>query len=386
MDFEAYYSATEQAFAEEKAIMLDKIDKLRDVWSNASQLDETLIDKCKEMLNLKRMISRGHLQILRTREECLQMELKIAQLKFHNRQLQSEIFRLLPYSHTEVPSTEYHMSLDRKVYKEAAPIHKIEADPEHAEDIKRIHKKWVEICDQQQTVFAEEKLRADEDNQQWKEFIESLERQNNGTQKLIDTELSEVTKKYIGLKISHEDLQKTGQETIDNLAKKIKRLQTKTDNTLRALNKKKETDLANATKNAARMTKELRRRVAEISSRNQMQLTDLQAENERLLDEHEDFQYDIEVLEARARQNEQGNRVMQEEGKQKIEALEAQLNALISAAAAIKDPTIEEELNIIGAVSSAMNTHGKAAMNAERVNKKVRNLSRRIEAACLNLE
>ena len=134
MDFQAYYEATEEAFAQEKEDILYKIDKLKEKWTETSVLNQQTVDKCIEMMKLKKMIGKGHLQVLRTREECLHMQLRNSQLRFHVRQLQSEIFRLLPYSHTEVPSTEYHMSLDREVFRPPAHANQSTADEDHIAD------------------------------------------------------------------------------------------------------------------------------------------------------------------------------------------------------------------------------------------------------------
>lgn len=386
MDFEAYYSATEEAFAQEKEEMLYKVDKLRDNWTKVAELDQLLIDRNKEMLNLKKMISKGHLQILRTKEECLHMQLKNSQLRFHVRQLQSEIFRLLPFSHTEVPSTEYHMSLDRKVYQATPHANKSEADLEHKADLKVLHKKWTDLCDQQLKVFAEETLHYEEDKEQWNKFKAAIESQNRSTHKLIDTQLSDVTSRYVALKSANDDLVSSGQETCDSLAKKLDRLKSKLETTLTSLANRRTIDAKDAQVQASKMTKELRRRVRNLEIKNQNIIDELQEDHDALQDEHDDLLDDIDDINAKLRVLQENNEVLHSEGDSKISSLEAELNALISAAAAVKEGFLEQDLNVISTVAAAVGNHGNSALDVERTHQQIQSLGRRLEAVSQHCE
>ena len=386
MDFESYFQATEEAFAEEKEEMLQKIEKLHGQWTEAAQLDQEIIDKSKELSNLKRMIGKGHLQILRTKEECLHMELKNSQLAFHVRQLQSEIFRLIPFSHTEVPSTEYHMSLDRDVF--SAPAHQkhTEADEEHMKDIKKIHKLWTEICDTQQRVFAEERLHYQEDAEQWDRFLSSVNNQNDNQHNNLDRALSDLLQRYLSLKASNEEMTRAGEERANNLLKKLNKLKNKIDITMTKMNKKKEEDKVKAQKEASKLTKELKRRVNFIEGNNQYTTIQIQEETVALQDQEDDLLDDIDDLKAKIKMLEEKNKGLNDEGEKKLKDLQAQLTALISAAAAIKDTTNEEHSNIVGAVSAAIGMHGKTASKVERIQQKLANLNKQLENEALNFD
>ena len=156
LDFSGYFEATEQAFHEEKEDMLYKIARVQKEWHDNIELDELAKQRCVEMMGLKRILMKGHLQILRMHEEQLQMQMKNAALAFHVRQLQKELFRLLPHAQDNVPSIEYHMSLDRELYREKAPTLKIEEDEKYAADIAKLHRDWKALCELQAEVFQEE--------------------------------------------------------------------------------------------------------------------------------------------------------------------------------------------------------------------------------------
>ena len=386
MDFEAYFQATEEAFAEEKQDMLLKLEKLHSHWTEASELDQKIIDKSKELINLKRMISKGHLQILRTKEECLHMLLKNSQLSFHVRQLESEINRLIPFSHTEVPSTEYHMSLDRAVFMAPAHQNKSEADAEHMKDIKHIHKLWTELCDKQQEVFAEETLHYQEDAEQWGKFVTSVQQQNETQHRNLDRALADLLQRYLSLKASNEEMVKSGEERANNLLKKLNRLKKKVDTTMAKMNKKKEDDKKKAQREANKMTKELRRRVAFIEGSNQLSIEQSQEDNAVLLDKEDDLLDDIDDLNDKIKKFEDKNKGLSEEGEKKLKDLEAQMQALIAAAAAINNVSIEEHANIIGAVSAAVGMHGRTATKVERIQQKLAHLNKQLENEAMNFD
>ncbi|EAY06500.1 hypothetical protein TVAG_257390 [Trichomonas vaginalis G3] len=386
MDFDAYFQATEEAFAQEKEDMLMKLEKKHEYWKNASELDQKLIDRCKEMLYLKRMVGKGHLQILRTKEECLHMQLKNSQLRFHIRQLQKEIDRLIPFSHTQVPSTEYIMSLDRAVFKAPPHAKETEADEEHMKDIQRIHKLWENLCDQQAKVFAEETLHQQEDSEQWDKFTESVQMQNANAHKMIDKTLADILGRHLSLKSSNEDMVKSGEERANSLERKLNRLKKRVEKTMTSLNNKKGQDKILAQREANKLTKELKRRVQFMENVNQQMADEIQEDIGELQDDEDDLLDDIDELNKKISTYNLKNKELNDEGKQKLENFQAQLNALISAAAAIKDTPLQEQINIIGAVSTAVGAHGKAATAAERIKHKVAYLNKRLENQMADLQ
>ena len=76
MDFSGYFDATEQAFAQEKEDMLYRVDGIGASWDDLMKLDAEAIEKANQLRFLKKTLKTSHLQILRTREEMMHMELK----------------------------------------------------------------------------------------------------------------------------------------------------------------------------------------------------------------------------------------------------------------------------------------------------------------------
>ena len=378
MDFDGYFEATEQSFAAEKEEMLYKIDGLMSTWDSACKLDEEAVMKCQELMKLKKILSKGHLQILRTREEALIMELKNAQLRFQVRQLQSEIFRLLPYSHSYVPSTEYHMSLDQKLYRETAKV-QVEADPEHLKDLEILHKKWKKLCEIQKEVFDEEIKKNQDDMDQWKRFAQDFESQNQEAHKSIDGQLGEVAKKYVALKTAHDDLVTTKTDQLESLERKLKRLRGRAESTLSSLSEKSIQERSKARVDASQQCNLVRARVREIERKNLARFSAMKEKDNELQEREFALIRTCDNLSEKVRKLNQKNEGVSAEGNARIQKLEQQLNAVISAAAAIEDVNDLEENRIIGAVASAVGKHGKSALGVEQIYQQINRMSNQVE-------
>ena len=380
MQFEAYFKATEQAFAQEKEVSLYKIEELKTQWSDIQDMENAFVEKVKEMMDVKRLLSKSHLQILRTKEECVQMQLKNAQLRFHVRQLENEIFRLLPYSHTQVPSTEYIMSLDRDVFKAPHHSNKSEADAEHIEEITKLHKVWVDLMDLQKKVFKEEMNHYEQDQKQWEKFSQSVQNSSNATHNLIDNMMGQIVRGYSSLSREHEELVKKDNDLIAELDKKISKLNNKSNNLLQTLQAKKDNDKKKATKIASKITKEMQRRVKSIEQKNSDIIEDLQEENESLQDTEDFLLDDIDDLKAKMKKLEEENTELSAQGEARIKKLEGELNAIVSAASAIENAAPDQHVAIVNAVAAAVGTHGEVATQSERVIDELDILQKKFEA------
>ena len=62
------------------------------------------------------------------------------------------------------------------------------------------------------------------------------------------------------------------------------------------------------------------------------------------------------------------------------------MQALIAAAAAINNVSIEEHANIIGAVSAAVGMHGRTATKVERIQQKLAHLNKQLENEAMNFD
>ncbi|EAY13166.1 hypothetical protein TVAG_444500 [Trichomonas vaginalis G3] len=374
MQFETYFKATEEAFAQEKEAALDKILGLKKCWQEVQELDNKVIEKCNRMSEVKRLVNKSHMQILRTKEECLQMQLKNAQLRFHVRQLQNEIFRLLPFSHTQVPSTEYIMSLDRDVFKAQQHSTKSEADEEHMVEIKKLHKMWSDLVALQKRVFTEEKNQYEEDAAQWKKFSTAVENQSKATHKIIDTYLNQITMGYGSLKRQDDEDQEKQKNFIQELEKKINKLSTKSKTLTVSLEAKKEADKKKTTRISNKITRELQRRIQSLQNKNGDIIEDMQDENDDLYEKEDILLDDLDEINEKIKKYQSEIEGLTAEGEERLENLEAQLNALISAASGINIVPKDQHVAIVGAVAAAVSMHGCSATKAERTNTQLENL------------
>ena len=377
MDFTGYYDATEESFAQEKEDMIDRVDKLGQFWNDSAKLDTESIAKCHELKELKKMLSKGNLQILRTREEIMHQKLKNSKLRFHVRQLQAEIFRLLPYSHSDVPSTEYHMSLDRNVYRPANQPQK-EMDEEHEKELIQLRQDWIDICQLQQEVFAEEVQTLNDDNAQWQKFSNDFQSQNHDTHKLIDTQLGDVTRRYVTLKTAYDSMVAAKTESLETLERKFKRLKTLSESTLSTLSEKSFQARTQARLDASQQCNIVRERVRELEKKNLRHFSAMKEKDNELQEKELSLLRQVEKLQTQVNELDHRKQGLSEEGNLRISELEAKLNAVMSVAAAIKDTPNTEEKNILNAVSSAMGKHAKSARNVEDVHLQMKAMARQL--------
>jgi hypothetical protein len=157
MIFEGYFAATEEAFDEEKEAMLDRIHQLDSSWAEAVYLDVTAAKLCDELQNLKNILSKAHLPILRTREETLLLELHNAQCAFRVRQLRAEIWRLLPHATSGYDTVDYELPV-------ASTQVQLEPDDALSTEFSKIEQRSTEMLAIQEKVFEEELHHRSSDN------------------------------------------------------------------------------------------------------------------------------------------------------------------------------------------------------------------------------
>lgn len=385
MDFPGYFEATEQSFAQEKEDMSYRVDESEKSWEEVFQADDEAIKKAQELRFLKRALMKDHLQILRVREESLHMELKNAQLAFHVRQLQSELFRLLPHSQSYVPSTEYHMSLNQKLYKSTAKL-TIQADPEHEKALKALYEKWKALCDLQEEVFEEERRVQKEDQEQWEKFLLDYKSQNHECHQGIDKRLADVTRKFVALEDAHNQLVNEKRDAIRSLDRRIKRLTGKVETSKASLSQQS-IDLSQKVRAEAKdKCNTVRSRVREIEKRNLQKFSTVKEQDNELQEQEMSLSRSIDSYEDRIRRWEDKNRGLSQQGNQRIAKLEEQFNAVVSAAAALKDCTNQEEKKILEMVSGAVGRHASTAEDVEKLNLQIHRMGRHLQAVASKLD
>ena len=158
MSFDGYFSATELAFAQEKEQMIDRIIQAREQWNEAANLDRESCKKCEDLQNLKRLLSRGNIQLLRTQEEILRSRLMNAQSSYRIRQLRNEIWRLLPYAQGSVPTVDYQLSVAKPTGSGQSPPPTV-TDDKLAKEFESLRKEWSSLLASQSIAFDEERNR-----------------------------------------------------------------------------------------------------------------------------------------------------------------------------------------------------------------------------------
>ena len=362
-----------------------RVDESEKSWEEVFQCDDEAIKKTQELRFLKRTLMKDHLQILRVREESLHMELKNAELAFHVRQLQSELFRLLPHSQSYVPSTEYHMSLNKKLYKSAAKL-TIQADPEHEKALKQIHDKWKALCDLQEEVFEEERRTQQEDQEQWNKFLLDYRTQNHECHEGIDKRLGDVTRKFIALEDAHKKLVTEKQDAIRALDRRIKRLTAKVE-TSKATLSQQSIDLSEKVRAEAKdKCNTVRGRVREIEKRNLQKFSTVKEQDNELQEKEMALARSIDSIQDRIKKWEERNQGLARQGDARIAKLEEQFNAVVSAAAALKNCTNEEERKILEFVSGAVGRHAGTVEDVEKLNLQIHNMGRQLEAFASHID
>ena len=369
-----YFKATEESFAAEKAQMLDRVKELRAGWDEVIELDRITSQKCSELNNLKNILSKNHIQILRTREEMLNAEFTNAQLQFQNRLLQNEIWRLLPYAETDKSTTDYRVNIDLSQFQKPV-VSKVVPDEKFATELKTILQKWKDLKQIQKEVFEEEKSLRKKDDETFKNFLNDYLKQIEADHKQIDFHLDEMTHKISNDRTSNVESTSQYKALIASLDRKRESLLNRMAEMDTELSEKKMKIRNAAQKKSSALCNAARERVRQIERKNSQKLEALRSEDAELLEMSKDKALVVKKLKAKEKRLKRANKGFAAEGKKKIFDLECKLNALVSAAASMKLCPLEEHQNILSAVSSAVQTHSEKVMVFDEMSLKVKNMT-----------
>jgi hypothetical protein len=378
MDFESYFEATEQAFAEEKEELIDRTVEVGKSWADTVQMEEDTIAKSRELLSLKKILRKSHLQILRTKEEALIMELKNSQLGFQVRQLQSELFRLLPFSHSYVPSTEYYLSMDADTYK-PTPKHTVKSDAQHIDELKQILKKWQVLSQVQGQVFDEERKKALADDVEWRAFCEDYLAQNAETHAMIDDYLRSVTKKLVALQQQHESVIEKHGVTIAERDKEKSDLHAARPQIHVTIGTKAEDVMNKARADACEKCGTVRGRVRQLERNNLAKFSAIKEVDHELLDRSNVLLKKTGEMSEKLMKSRERNKSLHEDGSARLTSLEEKLNAVISSASAVRECEADEEMRILNHVTAAVGKHARSTRDVEQLHRQIKRMGRQLQ-------
>lgn len=377
MNFDYYFQATEESFATEKQEMLDRIDELRNHWEEIIQLDRSTSQKCDELCELKNMLSKNHLQILRTREEMLNAKFLNCKLQFLNRLLQNEIYRLLPYADEGSSTIDYKISLDLENYGKANKM-KIQPDEKFKKELESIYKEWIELTAIQKQVIEEEKGVREKDEEYFQNFFADYQLQNEHAHDTIDSRLDTLLHKIVIEQTANHESSSQQKSIIQALEKKKELLAAKSIE----LEKQSEEDINREREKAKKKSEHLcgaaRERIRNIEKANIKRYNDLKSQDTELRNLQKAKQESVRKLNIRYQKLKKNKAGFLHEGKGQIDKLESQLNALLTAATAMTLCPEFEHQYIIRAVSSAVDRHADTVQNFEEMSLKVQNMGNQI--------
>lgn len=379
MSFDGYFEATEQAFATEKDQLIDRIQRLRDYWDETVELDRIAAKKCDELQTLKKLVSKGHLQILRTREEMLRVKLVNAQIEFRIRQLQNEIWRFLPYTSQSVPTIDYKLGAS---YRERNPKEQtlIPPDEKFSEVLTDLGQQWTEMMEIQQRVFEDEMNHRILDNEYFAKFVADFEKQNAKSHKNIDELLERLIRRILQEKGSTEEAALRHQSLLDMLERKKKALREKADEIDKTANDRTAKAREKAQQRAKAATNIVREKVRNIERDNANKNAMIKEQTAMLQEKGRKLAASVSRLKRKELWLLKHSDGLKKKGEARVEELEHKLNALISAAAAMESCPNTEHEHLLRVVSTAVGEHAATATSVEEINLKLQMVRNRLAA------
>jgi uncharacterized phage infection (PIP) family protein YhgE len=153
------------------------------------------------------------------------------------------------------------------------------------------------------------------------------------------------------------------------------------ETTIATVSEKTTQERAKTLNETSKQTGVVRGRVREIERKNLARFSAMK-EIDNELQQHElALLRQTEKLTERLTTLTRKNEGLVNEGNAKIATLEEQLNAVVSAAAAIKDTVVSEEERLLNAVGGAVGRHGSAVQGFEQLKLEIQNMGARLEEA-----
>ena len=377
MDFDGYFDATEKAFVTEKDQLIARIQRLREYWDETVDLDRIAAKKCEELQTLKKLVSKGHIQILRTREEMLRVQLMNAQIEFRIRQLQNEIWRFLPYTSKSVPSIDYKLAATYREPKATAPI-TVPPDEKLHEVLVSLQKQWSDMMDIQQHVFDDEMNHRVADNEYFARFVADFEKQNEKSHKDIDDLLERLIRRILQEKGSTAESILRHQSFLDMLERKKKSLRQKAEEVEQSAYDKVAAAREKARKRAKAETSIAREKVRTIERDNAQKNAVIREQHTQIKTKARNLAASITKLRRKEQRLLKRNEDLKKKGDARAEDLHHKLNALISAASAMESCPEAEHEHLLRVVAGAVGHHAATATSVEDINLKLQMVRNRL--------
>ena len=377
MDFDGYFDATEKAFLTEKDQLIARIQRLREYWDETVDLDRIAAKKCEELQTLKKLVSKGHIQILRTREEMLRVQLMNAQIEFRIRQLHSEIWRFLPYTSKSVPSIDYKLAATYREPKAIAPI-TIPPDEKLREVLVGLQKQWSDMMSIQQHVFDDEMNHRVADNEYFARFVADFQKQNEKSHKDIDDLLERLIRRILQEKGSTAESILRHQSFLDMLERKKKTLRQKAEEVEQSAHDKVAAAREKARKRAKAETSIVREKVRTIERDNAHKNAVMKEQHTQIKAKARTLAASITKLRRKEQRLLKRNEDLKKKGDARADDLQHKLNALISAASAMESCPETEHEHLLRVVAGAVGHHAATATSVEEINLKLQMVRNRL--------
>lgn len=383
MTFDEYFQQCEESYENEKMELLKRADDITEKWRHLARLDNQSAKLVLELTALKNLLRRGHLQILRVKEESLNHKLINSQLAFRVRQLQNEIKRFLPYTTCHVPSTEYIVAIDSDNYekfkKTKGNTTTISADNKLKEDFESILKQWKDLSEVQEKAFKEENELYVKDNEQFSAFKKDCIEHNRQSRKILDEVHSAIISDLLRLQKYINTLIKSSQDEINNSQSDIKYLEVESNNTNKKSTRKPGVSKSDLHSKMTDINESINKRIEEQKDLNDLKKIEARRMREMFEDEIAKCSERISKLKKRDKSLLDKSFVYEFiRSKSTIDKLEGEMNALVTSATAVKENYEDTTLAVIGALTGAVDEYARAANDAEKTCLKMKNVSERL--------
>jgi hypothetical protein len=375
--FEGYFQATEGAFAEEKEAMLDLIHQGSGSWEETMELDLRAAKLCEELQGLKGVLSKAHLQILRTREEMVRLELQNSQRAFRVRQLQAEIWRFLPHATSFAETVDYELSVER-IGGQRGEEKLIDADEKLAKELSGIRQHWEDLLNQQDIVLNEEMEHRVSDNAYFEKFRADFVEQNVESHQAINDVLGRLIARIVFERNASNAMSEQFQDRMNSLNRQQQQLTEKSSHLVEDATKFALEERTKIQTQCARESRALRASIRRLEHSNLQKFVALQKKSTEMHRSHRDVLDRLQQLRRDEKRLISSSPDEIDHLRNRLLNLEARMNALISSATGIATAPDDHHSYLLRMVASTLGEQGRIAESVEQVRTQLKNAAERI--------
>jgi len=358
MDFESFFSASEAAFRKEKDEILKRIDEIQRKWESSSNNDDICDMLFNDLQSLKVMLSKGHMQILRTKEEILHRKVEKSRLSFQIRQLQAEVKRFLPFTNNNIPSTDYMLCVEKSEGKNLKIQYKT-SDDQIMSELSSLLDEWKQIKEKQNDTVRAEKLLREQDDEQVKNFIQSKNQLNLESLSYIDQIHKDTIHRIIIARNGYDFVVKNNERTLESLQEKNNRLDEVNSTIISRLETKLEKEKKKTEKEIYMESAYLMNMIRKTEDSNTHGKIDNKIEISGQMDKKSKLKRSIkQYKELEMKYLEEKDNIISETN-QFVEKLENQMRVLMSVATAVNEPSLSRQSKTLRYVSSAISENSE---------------------------